>query len=127
MAEAAGLGQIGKNGLIFHPRYGPRLMLGGVVTTAALPGNACPGHDLQGCPDDCSVCRDVCPVKAISKTGEVDRAKCAEYSMDSHLFSFMLKSGRIQPRDIPSIFNTANVDGNTMYNCTKCVSECPVI
>ena len=37
MGEAAGIGIIGRNGLLLHERYGSRLMLGGVVTTAALP------------------------------------------------------------------------------------------
>ncbi len=34
MGAAAGIGVIGRNGLLIHSRYGSRLMLGGVVTTA---------------------------------------------------------------------------------------------
>ena len=44
MAEAVGIGAIGKNGLLFHSEYGPRLMLGGVITTAALPKTAWPAR-----------------------------------------------------------------------------------
>ena len=34
MAEAVGIGKVGKNGLLFNSKYGPRLLLGGIVTTA---------------------------------------------------------------------------------------------
>src|SRR3989304_1779549 len=37
MGEVTGIGVIGSNALLLNPRYGARLMLGGVVTTADLP------------------------------------------------------------------------------------------
>jgi epoxyqueuosine reductase QueG len=57
MAEVTGIGKIGKNGLLFNPRYGPRLMLGGIVTTASLPAIAWPEKDEGGCPQDCYICK----------------------------------------------------------------------
>ncbi len=42
MAEIAGIGTIGKNGLLIHSRYGARLMLGGLLTTAKLPSMCYP-------------------------------------------------------------------------------------
>ncbi len=44
MAEAVGIGKVGKNGLLFNSKYGPRLMLGGIVTTASLPRNGLAGE-----------------------------------------------------------------------------------
>lgn len=125
MAETTGLGKIGKNGLIFHSEYGPRLMLGGIVTTASLPTLTWPERDDSGCPEDCFVCQDICPAGAIDRIGKVDRPACAKHSMQTPLLSFMLKSKEFSVEDISSIFNTASVDGNAMYTCTKCISDCP--
>ena len=40
MGEAMGIGKVGKNGLLFSSKYGPRLLLGGIVTTASSPSMA---------------------------------------------------------------------------------------
>jgi epoxyqueuosine reductase QueG len=125
MAEAVGLGKIGKNGLLFNSVYGPRLMLGGIVTTASLPTLTWPEKDESGCPEDCFICQDICPAKAIDRKGKVDRPACGKHSMQSPLLSFLLKSKEIRVEDISTVFNTAGVDGNSMYTCTKCVSDCP--
>ena len=66
MGEAAGLGIVGRSGLLLHARYGPRLMLGGVVTTAALPVMRRGTVTEPGCPPDCRICVDVCPVGAVA-------------------------------------------------------------
>jgi ferredoxin len=66
MGRATGIGVMGKNGLLIHSRYGARLMLGGVVTTADLPEGHYPDIDEPGCSPDCRICADVCPVQAIS-------------------------------------------------------------
>ena len=65
MGEVTGVGVIGKNGLLLNARYGSRLMLGGVVTSAVLPEASYPGDEEPGCPPDCRICADVCPVNAI--------------------------------------------------------------
>jgi epoxyqueuosine reductase QueG len=65
MGQVTGIGVRGKNGLLLHSRYGSRLMLGGVVTTADLPRWRTPEIDEPGCPADCRICADVCPVGAI--------------------------------------------------------------
>lgn len=125
MAETCGLGKIGKNGLIFHSVYGPRLMLGGIVTTASLPTLSWPEKDECGCPEDCFVCQDICPAGAIDRKGKVNRPACTKHSMQSPLLSLMLKSKVFAGEDLSTIFNTANVDGNAMYKCVKCISDCP--
>ncbi len=124
-AETTGIGKIGKNGLIFHSLYGPRLMLGGIVTTASLPTLTWPKKNDTGCPEDCCVCQDICPANAIDKTGKVDRPACVRHSMQSPLLSLLMKSKEHSMEEISLFFNTANVDGNAMYTCTECVSGCP--
>jgi epoxyqueuosine reductase QueG len=76
MAETVGMGKLGKNGLLFNSNYGPRLLLGGIVTTASLLPMTKPEKDEKGCPEDCTLCQEGCPVKAIDKKGKVDRVAC---------------------------------------------------
>jgi epoxyqueuosine reductase len=72
IGEATRIGTRGRNGLLVHPRYGSRLMLGGVVTTAALPCRAMPEPVEAGCPPDCRRCVEACPIAAIKPEDEVD-------------------------------------------------------
>jgi epoxyqueuosine reductase QueG len=127
MAEAVGIGRVGKNGLLFHSKYGPRLMLGGIVTTASLPSMSWPEKDQKGCPRECFVCQEQCPVKAIDKTGKVDRVACIKYSMRSPIFSNLMKAGNFGSEDVQMINHLAAVDDHSMYRCIKCVSACPYL
>lgn len=125
IGEAVGIGKIGKNGLLFNSQYGPRLLLGGIVTTASLPAMAWPERDEKGCPEDCFVCQDQCPVKAIDKSGKVDRVGCIKYSMISPIFSNFMKTNHIEPKDVQVINHLTAVDDHSTYQCIKCVSVCP--
>ena len=127
MAEAAGIGKTGKNGLLFNTRYGPRLILGGIVTTASLPETAWPQKDNAGCPEDCFVCQQECPVGAIEKNGRVDRKACVKHSMKSPIFSYFMGSEKFRVSDAELINHVTAVDDHSMYTCIKCVSTCPYI
>jgi len=125
MAETVGIGRVGKNGLLFHSKYGPRLLLGGIVTTASLPTMGWPEKDKKGCPEECFACQELCPVKAIDKSGKVDRIACIKYSMRSPIFSNLMKVGNFDWKDIQLINHVTAVDDHSMYQCIKCVSVCP--
>src|SRR5512146_302083 len=62
-ATSAGLGWIGKNGLLISPSYGPRLSLGTVLTDAPLE----PDRPIESsrC-GKCLLCIEYCPSKAIT-------------------------------------------------------------
>jgi len=62
-ATSAGLGWIGKNGLLISPRYGPRLSLVTVLTDARLRPDAPIERCLCG---ECMLCIEHCPSKAIT-------------------------------------------------------------
>jgi epoxyqueuosine reductase len=62
-ATSAGLGWIGKNGLLISPDFGPRLSLGTVLTDALLQPDAPIEHSLCG---ECGLCVEFCPSKAIT-------------------------------------------------------------
>jgi epoxyqueuosine reductase QueG len=126
MAEAVGIGEIGKNGLLFSSKYGPRLLLGGIVTTASLPVMTRPEKNEKGCPEDCFVCQEQCPVKAIEKSGKVDRVACIKYSMRSPIFSNLMKAGNFGSEDVQMINHVTAVDDHSMYRCIACVATCPL-
>jgi epoxyqueuosine reductase len=127
MAEAVGIGKVGKNGLLFSSKYGPKLLLGGIVTTESLPAMAWLEKDEKGCPKECFTCQEQCPVKAIDKSGKVDRVACIKYSMRSPLFSNMMRTGEISPQDVQMINHLTAVDDHSMYRCIRCVSVCPYL
>jgi len=127
MAEAVGIGKVGKNGLLFSSKYGPKLLLGGVITTASLPAMAWPEKDEKGCPEDCYICQKQCPVKAIDKRGKVDRVACIKHSMRSPIFSNLMKAGNFGSEDVQMINHVTAVDDHSMYQCIKCVSVCPCL
>jgi len=125
MAEAVGIGKVGKNGLLFSSKYGPRLMLGGIVTTASLPAMTRPEKNEEGCPEDCYICQEQCPIQAIDKNGKVDRVGCIKYSMKSPIFTNFMKTASVGSEDIQMINHVTAVDDHSMYRCIKCVSVCP--
>jgi epoxyqueuosine reductase len=127
MAEAAGIGKVGKNGLLFSYKYGPKLLLGGIITTASLPAMAWPDKDEKGCPKECFACQEQCPVKAIDKKGKVDRVACIKYSMRSPIFSNLMKAGNFGSEDVQMINHVTAVDDHSMYQCIQCVSACPYV
>ena len=127
MAEATDIGKVGKNGLLFSSKYGPKLLLGGIVTTASLPAMASPEKDEKGCPKECFACQEQCPVKAIDKSGKVDRVACIKYSMRSPIFSIFMKDGKFGSEDVQMINHVTAVDDHSMYQCIRCVSVCPYV
>ena len=60
-ACAAGLGWIGRNGLLVNPIYGPRVRLGTVLTDMPLK----PGKPLKNHCGKCRLCVDSCPSGAL--------------------------------------------------------------
>lgn len=63
VATSAGLGWIGRNGLLINPVFGPRLTLATVLTDAPLK----PGNPVESCRcGECSLCMELCPSEAIT-------------------------------------------------------------
>ncbi len=65
LAVAAGLGGWGKNAMLLHPRFGPRLRLAALRITGAAMNGTGPGLDWfeqnPSC-QECTACIDACPV-----------------------------------------------------------------
>jgi epoxyqueuosine reductase len=85
-ATCAGLGWIGKSGLLINPRYGPRLSWGTVLTDAPL--QVCSTPYLESRCGNCRRCARACPAGAIGgvnwkrserNTVFIDVQACADY------------------------------------------------
>lgn len=128
MAEATGIGIIGRNGLLLHERYGARLMLGGAVTTAPLPAIRLGEDPGPGCPPNCRICVDVCPVGAISlEQQKVTINRCLTYTSRTPLLPKLkyLALRHRSPQRAQRLMNQMSFDEHTLHICNLCVSECP--
>ncbi|MBU1338456.1 MAG: 4Fe-4S dicluster domain-containing protein [Acidobacteria bacterium] len=89
VAWKAGLGEVGRMGILMTPRFGPRVRLGLVTTEMPLTVNEPVVFGVQDFCSRCLKCADNCPSGAISRGGPeenngtirwlIDREKCYGY------------------------------------------------
>jgi epoxyqueuosine reductase len=108
IAEKAGLGFIGKNSLIIHPRAGSWFFLGELFVNLPLPADK--EQHSQGC-GPCTACIDECPTQAILPNNQVDARRCISYLTIEY-------DGVIDESLRPLI-------GNRIYGCDDCQLVCP--
>ena len=75
-AYLAGLGWIGKNTLLIHPRLGSYLFLGEVLYSEACGIGPQPMRSLCG---NCSACIQGCPTQALDASRGLDSNRCISY------------------------------------------------
>jgi len=97
-AYNAGLGILGRNTLLINRQWGNMAYIGAILVDATLEPD--PIVNDFGCPTDCSLCLDACPVKALDGV-TVNQKRCRKYSTLEH------------PR------------GWDIYTCSKCRAVCP--
>ena len=105
-ATSAGLGWIGKNGLLISPEHGPRLSLATVLTDAPMRPDAPIEHCLCG---ECVLCIEHCPSRAI--TG-------AKWSRSSP-FTELVSPGACRSH------KTSKRQTAGKPNCGLCINICP--
>lgn len=107
-AATAGLGFVGKNTSLIHPRRGSWLFLGEILLDFEL--DPTPGRARVGC-GTCHRCLDACPTGALVAPYVLDARRCISY------LTIELKSPI--PRELRSLM------GNWIYGCDVCQAVCP--
>jgi epoxyqueuosine reductase len=109
-AARAGLGWIGKNTLLLHPRHGSYFLLGELITSLPLePDAAISDH----C-GTCTRCIQACPTEAITPWS-VDARRCISYHTLEHR----------PPAPIDEAFHPAIREAGFIVGCDICQEVCP--
>ena len=117
-AARAGLGFVGKNGMLISRRFGNWLFLAAVLTTAEMESDpplkmpASDGGESVGllC-GKCTRCMDSCPTQAIPRPGVVDARRCISYQT--------IENKGVIPRELRVKI------GRHIYGCDVCLEVCP--
>lgn len=110
-AALSGLGWIGKNTLLIHPKLGSYVFIGVVFTN--LQTGAAPSLQPDYC-GRCTRCLDACPTEAILSTHEVDSRKCISYLTLEKRGEFKFAAENLAP----------NFNGY-IAGCDICQEVCP--
>lgn len=109
-AQQAGMGFIGKNTMLIHPRRGSTFFLGELITTLEFDTYDSPLPQETMC-GRCTRCLSACPTDAFPRPHVLDASRCISYLTIEHKGSIPLE---LRARM-----------GNWVYGCDVCQEVCP--
>ncbi len=127
----AGLGQVGANGLLINERFGSRIRLGAVITSAVLEPDA-PfevGGDVPAFCKACGFrCAQVCPAKALVTAGHADHYRCLTIRPDLVDPAEALTTMKHDLRGNPIVLAAKQLSYTTSppHTCASCTTQCPM-
>lgn len=104
-AAAAGLGILGDNGLLIHPRYGSLVFIGEIFSDLPAPDNT-PVYPITTC-EHCGACRRACPTGALTGQGDC-------------LSELTQRKGELAPEAFELMRRH-----RTVWGCDLCQTACP--
>jgi epoxyqueuosine reductase len=107
-AKKSGLGWVGKNGLLIHPKKGSFFFLAEIICDLEVEADG-PIKDYCG---SCTRCIDACPTDALDIPYVLDASKCITYA-----------TIELKDPDIPDFFEGKMEDW--VFGCDICQDVCP--
>ena len=134
LATEAGLGQMGMNRIVLHPKYGSSIQLNSILIDAELDEYSRPLTE-NPC-IKCHLCAAVCPTGAISKDEPFDFAACSTHCYRDNLIGFQkwvetiisskdFADYRSRFNDSETAFLWQSLMFRISYRCGYCVAVCP--
>ncbi|KYG64083.1 epoxyqueuosine reductase [Bdellovibrio bacteriovorus] len=108
LARRAGLGWVGKNTCVIHPKKGSLFFIGEIYTSLNLKTEIEPLPDFCG---KCQKCIDICPTGALLEPRKMDARKCISYLT-------------IESREVPEESLRSQI-GDWFFGCDLCQTTCP--
>ncbi len=108
LAERAGLGWIGKNSCLIHPKKGSLFLLGEILTTLDLTSASNSIPDMCG---TCDRCLRACPTQAFEAPRTLNANKCIAY--------WTIEAREAAPVELREKF------GDWFFGCDICQTVCP--
>ncbi len=134
LAEAAGLGVMGTNRLLLHPRFGADIYLGAVVIDRPVRAV---GRPLDSSPCvSCNLCVATCPTGAISKDGRFDFGACMTHNYREKIGGFVewvhtladsrsRRDYRRRVSDAETLSWWQSLGYEAVTHCDYCMAVCP--
>ncbi len=134
ITEEAGLGRMGWNRLVLHPRFGGCMVVGTILLDRELSSYDAP-VDYNPC-IECKLCVSICPVGAVKADGHFDFLSCYTHNYREKISGFVawvenvvksksMPEYRKRVSDVETVSMWQNLSVGPQTRCDRCMAVCP--